>query len=200
MGLFDFIKKDKKQTDKQNKKNKKGDKSIDFDSIDNISPEDLKLAKEKRLKNDSRTQEDKLKDETFRSIAMNHNNRNNRIAAVMEMKSQDVLEDLAMDNKDRYVRTISTSRITDPNILKELAYNAKYSDVRQIAFDKLGMTENVFAEIAKFDKKGKNRLSAVREIKDELILMDVCLNAKDQKVKINAIERIENNDRLWQRR
>ena len=113
MGLFDFIKKDKKQTDKQTKKNKKGDKSIDFDSIDNISPEDLKLAKEKRLKNDSRTQEDKLKDETFRSIAMNHNNRNNRIAAVMEMKSQDVLEDLAMDNKDRYVRTISASRITD---------------------------------------------------------------------------------------
>ena len=67
MGLFDFIKKDKNE-----KKNKKGDKSIDFDSIDNISPDDLKLAKEKRLKNDSRTQEEKLKDETFRSIAMNH--------------------------------------------------------------------------------------------------------------------------------
>ena len=120
MGLFDFIKKDKKEKDKNDKKNKKGDKSIDFDSIDNISPEDLKLAKEKRLKNDSRSKEDILKDETFRNIAMNHSNRNNRIAAVMEMKSQDVLEDLAMDNKDRYVRTISTTRITDPNILKEL--------------------------------------------------------------------------------
>ena len=194
MGLFDFIKKDKK--DKKEKKNKKDEKSIDFDSIDNISSEDLKLAKEKRLKNDIRTEGEILKDETFRSIAINHSNRNNRIAAVMEMKSQDVLEDLAMDNKDRYVRTISASRITDPNILKELAYNAKYSDVRQIAFDKLDMTENVFAEIAKFDKKGKNRLSAVREIEDELILMDVCLNAKDQKVKINAVEKIENNQIL----
>ena len=179
MGLFDFIKKDKKD-----KKNKKEDKTIDFTSNDNISPEDLKLAKEKRLKNDSRTKEDILKDETFREIAMNHSNRNNRIAAVMEMKSQDVLEDLAMDNKDRYVRTISASRITDPNILEELAYNAKYSDVRQIAFDKLGKVNHVLGEIAKYDKKGKDRLSAVREIDDELVLMDLCLNAKDQKVKI----------------
>ena len=60
----------------------------------------------------------------------------------MEIESQDLLEDLAMDNKDRFVRTIAVSRITDPNILEELAYNAKYTDV-------------------KFDKKGKNRLSAV---------------------------------------
>ena len=45
MGLFDFIKKDKKEKKDNDKKNKKGDKSIDFDSIDNISPEDLKLAK-----------------------------------------------------------------------------------------------------------------------------------------------------------
>ena len=66
MGLFDFIKKDKKD-----KKNKKEDKTIDFTSNDNISPEDLQLAKEKRLKNDSRTKEDILKDETFREIAMN---------------------------------------------------------------------------------------------------------------------------------
>ena len=174
MGLFDFIKKDKKdKDDKRDKNSKKEDKSIDFSSIDNISPEDLKLAKEKRLKNDSRSKEDILKDETFRSIAMNHINRNNRIAAVMEMKSQDVLEDLAIDNKDRYVRTISASRITDPDILEELAYNAKYTDVRQIAFDKLAKGNHVLGEIAKFDKKGKNRLSAVREIEDELVLMDV---------------------------
>ena len=80
MGLFDFIKKDKKdKKDKDKKDKKRGEKSIDFSSIDNISPEDLKLAKEKRLKNDSRTKEDILKDETFRSIAMNHSNRNNRI-------------------------------------------------------------------------------------------------------------------------
>ena len=172
MGLFDFIKKDKKDKDnKKDKKSKKEDKSIDFSSIDNISPEDLKLAKEKRLKNDSRSKDDILKDETFKEIALNHSNRNNRIAAVMEMKSQDVLEDLAMDNKDRYVRTISASRITDPNILEELAYNAKYSDVRQMAFDKLGMRDNVVAEIAKSDKKGKNRLSALREIDDDLVLM-----------------------------
>ncbi|WP_295619894.1 hypothetical protein [uncultured Methanobrevibacter sp.] len=79
----------------------------------------------------------------------------------MEIESQDLLEDLAMDNKDRFVRTIAVSRITDPNILEELAYNAKYTDVRQMAFDKLGKIDNVFAEIAKYDKKGKNRLSAV---------------------------------------
>ena len=112
---------------------------------------------------------------------MNHSNRNNRIAAVMEMKSQDVLEDLAIDNKDRYVRTISASRITDPNILEELAYNAKYSDVRQIAFDKLGKVNHALGEIAKYDKKGKDRLSAVREIDDELVLMDLCLNACNRK-------------------
>ena len=186
MGLFDFIKKDKKdKKDKDKKDKKRGEKSIDFSSIDNISPEDLKNAKEKRLKNDSRTKEEILKDETFRSVAMNHSNRNNRIAAVMEMKSQDVLEDLAID---RYVRTISASRITDPNILEELAYNAKYSDVRQIAFDKLGKVNHALGEIAKFDKKGKDRLSAVREIDDELVLMDLCLNAKDQKVRMLAIE------------
>ena len=111
----------------------------------------------------------------------------------MSRLSQDLLEDLAMDNKDRYVRTIATSRITDPNILEELAYNAKYSDVRQLAFDRLGKVDNVFAEIAKYDKKGKNRLNAVREIDDELILMDVSINAKDQKVRLNALEKIENN-------
>jgi len=186
MGLFDFIKKDKK--DKKDKKGKKEEK-IDFASLDNISPEDLKSAKEKRLKNDVRSKEDILKDETFRRIAMNHGNRNNRIAAVMEIKSQDVLEDLAMDNKDRYVRTISTSRITDPNILEELAYNAKYTDVRQIAFDKLGKENHLLGEIAKYDKKGKNRLDAVREIDDELVLMDVCLNAKDQKTRLIAVEK-----------
>ena len=43
MGLFDFIKKDKKdREDKKNKKGKKEDKSIDFSSIDKISPEDLR--------------------------------------------------------------------------------------------------------------------------------------------------------------
>ena len=196
MGLFDFIKKDKKNKKDNDKKDKKEEKSIDFSSIDNVSPEDLKNAKEKRLKNDSRSKEDILKDETFREIAKNHSNRNNRIAAVMEMKSQDVLEDLAMDNKDRYVRTISASRITDPNILEELAYNAKYSDVRQIAFDKLGKVNHVLGEIAKYDKKGKDRLDAVREIDDELVLMDLCLNAKDQKVRMLAIEKIENNQIL----
>ena len=46
------------------------------------------------------------------------------------------------------------------------------------------MVENVFAEIAKFDKKNKNRFAAVKEINDELILMDVVINAKDKKVKI----------------
>ena len=105
MGLFDFIKKDKKG------KNKKKEELIDFESFHKVGPEDIKSAKEKRLKNDSRSKEDVLKDEAFREIAKKHSNRNNRIAAVMEMKSQDVLEDLAMDNKDRYVRTIATSRI-----------------------------------------------------------------------------------------
>ena len=62
MGLFDFIKKDKK--DKKDKKGKKEEK-IDFASLDNISPEDLKSAKEKRLKNDVRSKEDILKDETL---------------------------------------------------------------------------------------------------------------------------------------
>ena len=187
MGLFDFLKKDKKKNSKDN---------IDFSSQKDITSEDIKIAKEKRLKNDSRTEGDILKDETFREIAKSHSNRNNRIAAVMELKSQDVLEDLAMDNKDRYVRTIATSRITDPNILEELAYNAKYTDVRQLAFDKLGEVDKVYSEIAKFDKKGKNRLEAVREIQDELVLMDVCINGKDQKVSITAIEKIENNQIL----
>ena len=53
MGLFDFIKKDKK--DKKDKKGKKEEKTIDFAALDNISPEDLKSAKEKRLKNDVRS-------------------------------------------------------------------------------------------------------------------------------------------------
>ena len=47
MGLFDFIKKEKKdKKDKDKKDKKRGEKSIDFSSIDNISPEDLKNAKE----------------------------------------------------------------------------------------------------------------------------------------------------------
>ena len=105
----------------------------------------------------------------------------------MEIKSQDVLEDLSLDNKDRFVRTIAASRISDPNILKEIAYNAKYSDVRQIAFDQLGMVENVFAEIAKFDKKGKNRFAAVREVNDEINLLEVVSNNKERKIKIRDI-------------
>ena len=249
MGLFDFIKKDKKKKkkkeldkdnlnednlnednlnkknsnqknkknneknkNKENKENKEKEKTkifkklslnrnkdneiIDFNSIKKISPEDIIIAKEKRLKNDSRSKEDIIKDEAYFKIAKSHNNRNNRIAAVMELTSQDVLEDLAMDNKDRYVRTIATSRITDPNILEELAHNAKYTDVRQLAYDKLGKEDYVFNEIAQFDKKGKNRLAAVREIEDELVLMDICINAKDQKVRLNAIERVENNQIL----
>ena len=186
MGLLDFLKKDKK--DKKD--------VIDFSSVKKASTEDIKNAKEERLLNDSRTEGDILKDDTFKEIAKTYGNRNNRIAAVMEIKSQDILEDLAMDNKDRYVRTIATSRITDPNILEELAYNAKYTDVRQLAFDKLGQVDNLFAVIAKFEKKGKDRLAAVREINDELVLMDVCINAKDQKVRLKSIEKIENNQIL----
>ena len=60
MGLFDFLKKDKKKNSKDN---------IDFSSQKDITSEDIKIAKEKRLKNDSRTEGDILKDETFREIA-----------------------------------------------------------------------------------------------------------------------------------
>ena len=210
MGLFDFIKKDKKKDNEENKSQankdqtksdekaekrfkklslnrKSSEDTIDFDSMHKIGPEDIKKAKEERLKNDVRSKEDIINDTAFTEVAKKHGNRNNRIAAVMEIESQDVLEDLAMDNKDRFVRTIAASRITDPNILEELAYNAKYTDVRQLSFDKLGMVDNVYAEIAQFDKKGKDRLSAVREIEDELVLMEVCNNAKDQKVRLIAV-------------
>ncbi|WP_295619891.1 hypothetical protein [uncultured Methanobrevibacter sp.] len=101
MGLFDFIKKDKKEKvdkkdnkgkDKSNEKkakkeeensqkrfkklslnrNKKNKDYIDFDSIKTISPEDIAIAKEKHLQNDKRKPEEILKDETFKEIALSH--------------------------------------------------------------------------------------------------------------------------------
>ena len=137
MGLFDFLKKDDSKNEKEEIKksgnrledksgNRKGlfKRSSSKDSIDfspiykTISEEELKNNKEKRLKKDKRTEEEKISDETLKEIAISHKNRNNRVAAVMEIKSQDVLEDM-INIKDRFVRTVVASRISDPDILRK---------------------------------------------------------------------------------
>ena len=83
MGLFDFLKKDDSKNEKEEIKksgnrledksgNRKGlfKKSSSKDSIDfspiykTISEEELKNNKEKRLKKDKRTEEEKIRDET----------------------------------------------------------------------------------------------------------------------------------------
>ena len=111
MGLFDFLKKDDSKNEKEeikksnsrfeDKNERKGlfKRSSSKDSIDfspiykTISEEELKNNKEKRLKKDKRSKEEKITDETLKEIAISHKNRNNRVAAVMEIKSQDVLEE-----------------------------------------------------------------------------------------------------------
>ena len=45
-------------------------------------------------------------------------------------------------------------------------------------------------------RKEKTGFQQFREINDELVLMDICTNAKDQKVRLIAIEKIENNQIL----
>ena len=214
MGLFDFLKKDDSKNEKEEIKksgnrledksgNRKGlfKKSSSKDSIDfspiykTISEEELKNNKEKRLKKDKRTEEEKIRDETLKEIAISHKNRNNRVAAVMEIKSQDVLEDM-INIKDRFVRTVVASRISDPDILEEVILTAKYSDARRIAYDQLGREENVFAEIAKFDRKSANRNRALDEISNEVILLDIAINANDKKIRLKSTEKIENNEVL----
>ena len=113
----------------------------------------------------------------------------------MEIKSQDVLEDM-INIKDRFVRTVVASRISDPDILEEVILTAKYSDARRIAYDQLGREENVFAEIAKFDRKSANRNRALDEISDEVILLDIAINANDKKIRLKSTEKIENNEVL----
>ena len=175
MGLFDFMKKDKKEESKKLDKNndnneskfnkskskgffnRKSDNNEDINPFDKakITENEYKLAKKRRQEKDVRTDDEKIKDSAMKDMALNHKNRNNRIAAVMELKSQDILEDITFNHKDKFVRTVAVSRITDPEILEEITALAEYSDVRQIAFEKLDQIDLAFGELAKFEKDKK---------------------------------------------
>ena len=188
MGLFGFLKKDKKEESSTKKEQniEFKDEQVDSDDTSNI---------EKYLNSNELTNKQKQQI-LYKKFAENSENRNERLFAINEIMDVYMLKDIALNFKDRYSRTLAVAKIEDEQILTEIAEKSPYIETRQIAYERLGKKDKAIAELLKGQNNKDTVKKGLEEIDDEKILTDIVINSKDKKARNGALAKITNKDFL----
>ncbi|MGN0092832.1 MAG: hypothetical protein ACI37V_00105, partial [Methanobrevibacter sp.] len=180
MGLFDFLKKDKKENKEDIQSNNSDSYNEGKYDIDDLLESDQLSTKQKQQI-------------MYKEFAENSENRNERLTAVNEIMDVNMLEDIAINFKDRYSRLLAVAKIQDEDVLYNIAENSKYSETRAVAYEHLGRTDKASEEILINNNNKKESINNyLKNIDNEDILTNIAIKSIDKKARNSAFNMIEN--------
>jgi hypothetical protein len=126
----------------------------------------------------------------FAIVALTDSNSNVRKAAVEKITNQSILAKIAKNDNYPDIRSVAIEKLTDQSELADIAKNGNSAAVKKLT------NQFFLAKIAKNGDYPDIRSAAIEKLTDQSILVDVAKNSKGIDNRIQAIQKLTNQERI----